>query len=90
MNVYTRGLLANHSFDDPQVCEWVFVTLAYITVSARVWVRLYLKRTKILLSDIFLLAALVSAQGLLICDTLTYHMGQMDNFTNPDERLLKV
>lgn len=66
------------------------MTLAYIVVGARLWVRLYLKRTRLILADVFLLIALISAQGLLVCDTLTYQMGQMNNFTDPDERLMKV
>ncbi|KAH8168450.1 archaeal flagellin N-terminal-like domain-containing protein [Sarocladium implicatum] len=66
------------------------MSLAYVAVGARLWVRLFLKRTRLQLSDVLLLIGLLCAQGLLICDTLTYEMGQMHNFTDPSVRLSKI
>ncbi|KAH7313878.1 hypothetical protein B0I35DRAFT_480524 [Stachybotrys elegans] len=71
-------------------CEWVFMVLSYILVGARVYVRLFLKQNKLLASDYFLLVGLVAAQGLLICDSLTYRRGQMENFIDPGIDVLKI
>ncbi|KAL6402030.1 hypothetical protein AUP68_14494 [Ilyonectria robusta] len=70
--------------------EWTFIFLSYVLVSARVYVRVWMRRDRLYWSDCWLMAALASAQGLVICDTLTYQMNAMDNFAITSVSLDKV
>lgn len=66
------------------------MTLAYAFVFARIYVRLRMRRERLKWADCWLLIALLSAQGLVICDTITYSMNAMDNFTVTSVSLDKV
>ncbi|KAH7008613.1 hypothetical protein EDB80DRAFT_840983 [Ilyonectria destructans] len=70
--------------------EWTFIFLSYVLVSARVYVRVWMRRDRLYWSDYWLMAALASAQGLVICDTLTYQMNAMDDFTITSVSLEKI
>ncbi|KAJ4324098.1 hypothetical protein N0V84_004064 [Fusarium piperis] len=70
--------------------EWTLFSLALSLVAARLLVRLYLNRDHLYVADIWLLVAIFSALGLLICDTLAFQTGDMANFTNPSVRLWKI
>ncbi|KAM5343667.1 hypothetical protein ACJ41O_012204 [Fusarium nematophilum] len=70
--------------------EWTFMALCYALVSARIYVRIWMRGNKLYSADYWLIAGLMSAQGLLICDTLTYKMNAMDNFTISNESLDKI
>ncbi|KAG5766640.1 hypothetical protein H9Q69_007925 [Fusarium xylarioides] len=61
--------------------EWSFMALAYITVACRTYVRVVMRKARLFSADYWLILGLLSCQGLLICDTLTYSMNAMDNFT---------
>jgi len=56
------------------------LVLAYILVGLRAGVRVMLKQTHLLVSDILLLLAALCILGLVICDTITYHLGAMADF----------
>ncbi|PVI07948.1 hypothetical protein DM02DRAFT_237013 [Periconia macrospinosa] len=70
--------------------EWSLFTLAMILVCARVSVHIRMRNTTMHLSDTFLMMAVVSALGLLICDTLTYKAGAMTTFQEPTVDIWKV
>ncbi|KAH6886884.1 hypothetical protein B0T10DRAFT_539133 [Thelonectria olida] len=70
--------------------EWTFLALSYVLVIARIYVRLCMRRDRLHLSDGWLIAALAAAQGLVICDTLTYKMHAMDNFSITSVSLDKI
>ncbi|KAH8733912.1 hypothetical protein BGZ61DRAFT_491420 [Ilyonectria robusta] len=70
--------------------EWTFIFLSYVLVSARVYVRVWMRRDRLYWSDCWMMAALASAQGLVICDTLTYQMNAMDNFAITSVSLDKI
>ncbi|KPA41023.1 hypothetical protein FLAG1_06062, partial [Fusarium langsethiae] len=60
--------------------EWTILVLAYILVACRVYVRMVLRGVGLHAADYWLIVGLISCQGLLICDTLTFRMHAMDNF----------
>lgn len=64
--------------------------IAYFLVAARVYVRVWLRNAKIYSADYLLFAGLAACQGLLICDTMTYRMNAMDDFTISNVALKKV
>ncbi|KAL6404356.1 hypothetical protein AUP68_13748 [Ilyonectria robusta] len=70
--------------------EWVLLSLAIILVAARLYVRLYMNKDRIYWSDAWLLIAVCSALGLVICDTLAYKANAMFNFVDPGVRMLKI
>ncbi|KAH7165703.1 hypothetical protein EDB81DRAFT_878070 [Dactylonectria macrodidyma] len=70
--------------------EWSFFFLAFASVSARLYVRLCMRHDRLYWSDFWLIAALASALGLVICDTLTYQMSAMDDFTVTSASLDKI
>ncbi|KAH7303457.1 hypothetical protein B0I35DRAFT_364900 [Stachybotrys elegans] len=72
-----------------QGLEWSFLALSYLAVSARLYVRLGIKKDKIQWSDAWLLLGLVCAQGLLICDTITYVRGEMEEFMEQSVPMLR-
>jgi hypothetical protein len=73
-----------------QAFEWTLLTIAYILVAARVYVRLWLRNARLYSADYWLFAGLAACQGLLICDTLTYEMNAMENFMMSSVALKKV
>ncbi|CAF3577933.1 unnamed protein product [Fusarium graminearum] len=70
--------------------EWSLMIIAYFLVAARVYVRVWLRNAKIYSADYLLFAGLAACQGLLICDTMTYRMNAMDDFTISNVALKKV
>lgn len=70
--------------------EWSFMTLAYISVACRIYVRVVMRKARLFSADYWLIAGLLSCQGLLICDTITYSMDAMDNFTIDNVAIRKV
>ncbi|KAG5656976.1 hypothetical protein KAF25_011145 [Fusarium avenaceum] len=70
--------------------EWTLMTLAYVMVACRIYVRVVIKRAKLYSADYWLLVGLASCQGLLICDTLTFRMNAMDEFTMNNVSLKKI
>ncbi|KPM44088.1 hypothetical protein AK830_g2403 [Neonectria ditissima] len=69
--VSSRGLIAT---------EWSLLTVAYVLAVARIYVRLRIRRDRLNLSDFWLLTALGSAQGLVICETLAYQRHGIGDF----------
>lgn len=63
--------------------------LAYLFVAARIYTRLFRLRAKLNVSDYLLIVSALDALGLIICDTLTYQMGVMDEYET-SEKLSKV
>ena len=72
-----------------QISEWVLLALTFMFVAARVYTRLFHLRQRLDLSDYLLIVSALDALGLIICDTLTFQMGVMDDY-QPSERLSKV
>lgn len=70
--------------------EWSFMSLAYITVACRIYVRVVMRKARLFSADYWLIAGLLCCQGLLICDTITYSMDAMDNFTIDNVAIRKV
>ncbi|KAF4976608.1 hypothetical protein FDECE_18456 [Fusarium decemcellulare] len=70
--------------------EWTFLALAYVFVAGRIYVRLAMRNLKLYSADYWLIVGLISCQGLLICDTLTYKMNAMDDFTVSNTPLKKI
>ncbi|UZP35046.1 hypothetical protein NXS19_002862 [Fusarium pseudograminearum] len=60
--------------------EWTILVFAYFLVACRVYVRMFLRGVGLHAADYWLIVGLVSCQGLLICDTLTFRMHAMDDF----------
>ncbi|KAG8357681.1 hypothetical protein FVEN_g4427 [Fusarium venenatum] len=60
--------------------EWTILVLAYVLVACRVYVRIFLRGVGLHAADYWLIVGLISCQGLLICDTLTFRMHAMDDF----------
>ncbi|WAO91732.1 Hypothetical protein NCS54_00921300 [Fusarium falciforme] len=70
--------------------EWTFMVLAYVFVACRLYVRLCMRGLRLYSADYWLIVGLMSCQGLLICDTLTYSMNAMDDFTITSVSLDKI
>ena len=49
-------------------------------VAARLYTRLFRVREKLSWADWLLIASALDALGLIICDTLTYQMGVLDEY----------
>jgi hypothetical protein len=74
---------------DCMISEWILLVLSYVFVAARVYTRLFRLREKLRWSDWLLIVSAIDALGLIICDTLTYDMGVMDNWA-PSVALSKI
>lgn len=72
-----------------QISEWILLVIAYVFVAARIYTRLFRLRQKLDWSDYLLIASALDALGLIICDTLTYQMGVLDDYES-SVRLSKV
>jgi hypothetical protein len=51
-----------------------------VLVAARLYTRLFRVREKLSWADWLLIASALDALGLIICDTLTYQMGVLDEY----------
>ncbi|KAH7087081.1 hypothetical protein FB567DRAFT_592926 [Paraphoma chrysanthemicola] len=65
---------------DCMISEWILLIAAYAFVASRIYTRLFRARQKLDWSDYLLIASALDALGLIICDTLTYQMGVMDEY----------
>ncbi|KAJ4986626.1 hypothetical protein SVAN01_07935 [Stagonosporopsis vannaccii] len=65
---------------DVMISEWILLAFAYVFVAARIYTRLFRLRQKLDWSDCLLIASALDALGLIICDTLTYQMGVLDDY----------
>ncbi|KAF2123836.1 hypothetical protein P153DRAFT_351318 [Dothidotthia symphoricarpi CBS 119687] len=74
---------------DCMVSEWILLVLAYLFVGARIYARLFRLRERLDWSDYLLIASALDALGLIICDTLTFQMGVMDEYET-SEKLSKI
>lgn len=63
-----------------QISEWILLIFAYLFVAARIYTRIVRLRSKLDWSDWLLILSALDALGLIICDTLTYRMGVMDEY----------
>jgi hypothetical protein len=72
-----------------QISEWILLIFAYLFVAARIYTRVIRLRSKLDWSDWLLIASALDALGLIICDTLTYRMGVLDEYET-SEKLSKV
>ncbi|KAL7755394.1 hypothetical protein ACKLNR_014492 [Fusarium oxysporum f. sp. zingiberi] len=71
---------------DCMISEWILLAVAYVFIGLRIYARLFRAREKFNCSDYLMILSALSALGLIICDTLTYQMGVLDNF----ERSVKL
>ncbi|KAH7141791.1 archaeal flagellin N-terminal-like domain-containing protein [Dactylonectria macrodidyma] len=71
------------------ISEWILLAVAYVFVALRVYTRLFRLRQKLDWSDWLLVISAVDALGLIICDTLTYQMGVLDEWA-PSVKLSKI
>lgn len=71
-----------HTIDgkDCMISEWILLVLAYVFVAARIYTRLFRLRQKLGWSEWLLIASALDALALIICDTLTYQMGVLDDY----------
>lgn len=79
----------------PQALEWFCSTIALTFVLARLWVRLTQHQyqfhgAKLWVSDLLLVAGLACAFGCAACDTFSYQLGTMLDFSNPNLHLGQV
>jgi hypothetical protein len=72
-----------------QISEWILLIFAYLFVAARIYTRVIRLRSKLDWSDWLLIVSALDALGLIICDTLTYRMGVLDEYET-SVRLSKV
>ncbi|KAH7208600.1 archaeal flagellin N-terminal-like domain-containing protein [Fusarium oxysporum] len=62
------------------ISEWILLAASYVFVGLRIYARLFRAREKLAWSDYLLLLSAVNALALIICDTLTFQMGVMDEY----------
>lgn len=72
-----------------QVTEWMFLIVAYAFVALRIYTHLFYLRKRLGWSEILLIASALDALGLIVCDTLTFQMGVLDDYKT-SETLSKV
>ncbi|KXJ87832.1 hypothetical protein Micbo1qcDRAFT_167008 [Microdochium bolleyi] len=71
--------------------EWTLVTLAYVFLGLRLSVRITQRQlSNLLWSEVWLVLGALALLGLVICDTLTYHVGAMDEFTETTVDIMKI
>lgn len=63
-----------------KISEWILLAASYVFVGLRIYARLFRAREKLTWSDYLLLLSAVDALALIICDTLTFQMGVMDEY----------
>ncbi|CAN9338102.1 unnamed protein product [Alternaria alternata] len=74
---------------DCMVVEWTFLVVACAFVALRIHAHVYFHRKRLNWSEILLIASVLDALGLIICDTLTFQMGVLDDY-QASERLYKI
>ncbi|KAG9855731.1 hypothetical protein KCU98_g1763, partial [Aureobasidium melanogenum] len=74
---------------DCMISEWILLIAAYVLVGLRMYTRLLVQRQKLRLSEYILLFSALIGLGLIICDTLTYELGVMDDW-EPSVKLSKI
>ncbi|KAF6820881.1 archaeal flagellin n-terminal-like domain-containing protein [Colletotrichum plurivorum] len=74
---------------DCMISEWIMLAASYVFVALRVYTRLFRLREKLAVSDWLLILSAVNALALIICDTLTFQIGVMDNW-EPSVTLSKI
>lgn len=72
-----------------QISEWILLAASYVFVALRIYTRLLRLRRKLDLSDWLLVLSALDALALIICDTLTYQIGVLDEW-EPSVTLSKV
>lgn len=72
-----------------QVAEWIFLVVACAFVVLRIYAHVFCHGKKLNWSEVLLMASAFDALGLIICDTLTFQMGVLDDYQT-SERLYKV
>ncbi|RYO27761.1 hypothetical protein AA0113_g12260 [Alternaria arborescens] len=75
--------------NDCMIVEWIFFVVAYAFVAARIYVRLFCLRKRLNWSELLLVASALDALGLIVCDTLTFQMGVLDDYQT-SEKLYKI
>ncbi|KAG2161875.1 hypothetical protein D6C86_09236 [Aureobasidium pullulans] len=65
---------------DCMISEWILLVAAWSLVALRMYTRLLVQRQKLRLSEYILLFSALIGLGLIICDTLTYQLGVMDEW----------
>lgn len=68
-----------------KIAEWVLLTLAYVCVTLRVYAHLFRLRKRLGWAELLLIASAIDALGLIICDTLTFRMGVLDDYRSSVE-----
>ncbi|KAH6693848.1 archaeal flagellin N-terminal-like domain-containing protein [Plectosphaerella plurivora] len=79
----------NVIYKTDHISEWVLIAVAFVFVALRVYTRLVRLREKLTWADWLLVASAINALGLIICDTLTFQLGVMDNW-EPSVALSKI
>ncbi|KAG9594740.1 hypothetical protein KCU77_g3009, partial [Aureobasidium melanogenum] len=74
---------------DCMISEWILLIAAYVLVGLRMYTRLLVQRQKLRLSEYILLFSALIGLGLIICDTLTFELGVMDDW-EPSVKLSKI
>ncbi|KAG9603064.1 hypothetical protein KCU77_g5814, partial [Aureobasidium melanogenum] len=72
-----------------EISEWILLVAAYVLVGLRMYTRLLVQRQKLRLSEYILLFSALIGLGLIICDTLTFELGVMDDW-EPSVKLSKI
>ncbi|KAF0642155.1 hypothetical protein FPSE5266_10092 [Fusarium pseudograminearum] len=65
---------------DCMISEWILLAVSYLFVGLRIYARLFRARQKLDASDWLLVVSAFNALALIICDTLTYQMGVLDEY----------
>ncbi|KAF1969643.1 archaeal flagellin N-terminal-like domain-containing protein [Bimuria novae-zelandiae CBS 107.79] len=76
-------------YETRRISEWILLIFAFVFVAARVYTRLIRLRENLNWADSLLIASALDALGLIICDTLTYQMGVLDEW-EPSVKLSKI
>lgn len=61
--------------------EWIFLIGANVFVALRIYTHLFYLRKRLGWSEWLLIAAALDALGLMICDTMTFKMGVLDDYS---------
>ncbi|KAG9694349.1 hypothetical protein KCU95_g5452, partial [Aureobasidium melanogenum] len=74
---------------DCMISEWILLIAAWALVGLRMYTRLIVQKQKLRLSEYILLFSALIGLGLIICDTLTFELGVMDDW-EPSVKLSKI
>ncbi|EKJ69678.1 hypothetical protein FPSE_10092 [Fusarium pseudograminearum CS3096] len=67
-------------YKSARISEWILLAVSYLFVGLRIYARLFRARQKLDASDWLLVVSAFNALALIICDTLTYQMGVLDEY----------